>query len=65
MSERDFETPEARSRIKLTRNAKGDPQWEISVVAGTPEAELDEARRIAVEQWNKLYAELGVFRSAA
>jgi hypothetical protein len=37
VSEREHDTavPEARSKIKLVRNAKGDTQIEVSIVDGT------------------------------
>lgn len=49
---------EQRSKIKLTRNAKGDPQWEISVVADEQDATLDAMRAQAVAQWRALEMEL-------
>lgn len=60
MSEQDFQPLEQRSKIKLVRNAKGDPQWEISVLAGESDSVLDEARKQAIAQWNALNAELGI-----
>lgn len=58
MSEHGHEPVEQRSKIKLTRNAKGEPQWEISVITGTTTQELDEARKLAVAQWTALETEL-------
>jgi hypothetical protein len=49
-----LETSEQRSRIKLTRNAKGDPQWEISVVDGADFDEVDRIRKIALAQFEAL-----------
>jgi hypothetical protein len=49
---------DARSSIKATRNAKGEPQFEVKVRVGDTEAELDEARRIAVAQYRALTSEL-------
>lgn len=40
--------PEGRSSVKVTRNAKGDPQWEIKVRVGDTAAEVAEAREIAL-----------------
>lgn len=51
---------EQRSKIKLTRNAKGDPQWEISVVTGETDETLDLMRTQAVSQWNALMRDLGI-----
>lgn len=42
------------SKVKLVRNAKGDPQWEISVVEGASAQELDRLRLLAVDQHNAL-----------
>jgi hypothetical protein len=39
---------DSKSSVKITRNAKGDPQWEIKVRAGDTEAEVKEAQRIAL-----------------
>lgn len=58
------EPVEARSKIKLTRNAKGDVQWELSVIEGATEAELDRLRQIAVAQYRALLDEFKV-RAAA
>jgi hypothetical protein len=60
VSDQETEGREQRSKIKLTRNAKGDPQWEISVLAGESDTALDEARRQAVAQWNALLGDLGM-----
>ena len=49
---------EQRSSIKVTRNAKGDPQWEVKVVEGSTNESLDEIRRIAVNQYTALRVEL-------
>ena len=48
----------SQPKVKLTRNAKGDAQWEIQVVPGITSADMDELRRIAIDQWNALEAEL-------
>lgn len=54
------ETPlvESKSSIKVVRNAKGEPQWEVKVVAGDDESVLNEARRIAVAQHRALERDL-------
>lgn len=54
----DLGVQEQRSKIKLTRNAKGDSQWEISVVVGEDELLLFEAKRLAVKVNEELEAEL-------
>lgn len=57
LREGHFEAP-ARSKIKLVRNAKGEAQWEISVVEGTSEEDLNQLRQLAVAQWQALETEL-------
>jgi hypothetical protein len=49
---------EQRSSIKVTRNAKGDPQWEIKVVVGEDDAALNKMREQAVSQHQALGREL-------
>lgn len=49
---------EQRSKIKVTRNAKGEPQWEISVVIGEDPVALARLREQAVEQHRALEREL-------
>ena len=49
---------EARSMVKVTRNAKGDPQWEVSVVEGADETEIQRLRMIAVDAWRALERDL-------
>lgn len=46
------------SKIKISLNAKQDAQWEISVVAGTTEAELAELHRLAVAEHKALQRDL-------
>ena len=46
------------SKIKVSLNAKGDPQWEISIVQGTSAVEMAELRELAVEQHRALQREL-------
>jgi len=62
MSEHEAESAqiEQRSKFKVTRNAKGDPQWEIGIVEGTTDETLNTMRRQAVEQYKALEQELGV-----
>lgn len=48
---------EQRSKIKLTRNAKGDTQIEVSIVQGTTVAEADELRQLAVDQYKQIQSE--------
>lgn len=49
---------EQKSRIKVTRNAKGDAQWEIAVVDGTTPEEMAAIRTLAVETHQELLREL-------
>lgn len=61
MGEQHFEGAEPvepRSKVKLTRNAKGDPQWEVSVVEGADETEIQRLRMIAVDAWRALERDL-------
>lgn len=61
MGEQHFagaEPVEPRSKVKLTRNAKGDPQWEVSVVEGADETEIQRLRMIAVDAWRALERDL-------
>lgn len=60
MSDHEHETQvePARSKVKLTRNAKGQAQWEISAVEGTTQHELDRLRVLAVQQWRHLERDL-------
>ncbi len=46
------------SKVKITRNAKGDAQWEISVAEGATEELLSGLRTIAVAQHLALGREL-------
>lgn len=50
---------EAKSSIKATRNAKGDAQFEVKVVQGATDEELNTLRRQAVHQYQELARELG------
>lgn len=59
MSSTDYQPVEQKSSIKVTRNAKGEPQFEAKVVAGATEPELTELRRLAVDQYRQLTRELG------
>lgn len=52
------EPVESRSKVKITRNAKGDAQWEISVVDGVSRDEIVRLRTLAIEQHQALVAEL-------
>lgn len=49
---------ESKSSVKVVRNAKGEPQWEVKVVVGDDESVLNEARQIAVAQYQALGREL-------
>lgn len=50
---------EQKSSIKVTRNAKGDAQFEAKLVAGVTDPELTELRRQAVHTYQELSRELG------
>lgn len=54
----DHEPVESRSKVKVTRNAKGDSQWEIAVVEGVTRDEMVRLRTLAVEQHEMLLREL-------
>ena len=59
MSTAEQETYEGgRSSVKVTRNAKGDPQWEIKVRVGDTEEQVVEAYKLAVKAHHALEAEL-------
>lgn len=47
-----------KPKVKLIRNAKGDPQWEISAVAGVTDETLDALRASALRQYKELEHEL-------
>ena len=47
------------SKLKLIRNAKGDTQIEVSVVAGTTQAEMDEIRQIAFQTYKAATEQVG------
>lgn len=51
-------TVEQKCRIKALRNAKGEPQFEVSVVEGFDPAELERIRVAAVAQYQALAREL-------
>lgn len=50
---------EAKSSIKVTRNAKGDAQFDVKVVAGESDERLNTMRQQAVAQFQALVRELG------
>lgn len=52
-------TVEAKSSIKVTRNAKGEAQFEAKVVQGATDDELTTLRQQAVNQYRELAKELG------
>jgi len=51
--------PEPRCKVKVVRNAKGDAQFEATVVEGFDDAELERIRIAAVAQYQALVRELG------
>ncbi len=48
-----------RSSVKISRNAKGDAQWEIKVLVGESESDVIEARQIAIREYEAIRRELG------
>jgi hypothetical protein len=58
MEDQQTQQYDQRSKIKVTRNSKGDPQWEATVVEGADPAELERIRGLAVEQYHALAREL-------
>jgi hypothetical protein len=59
MSASEHEPVEQKSTIKVTRNAKGEAQFEAKVVHGVTDDELADLRRQAVAHYNALNRELG------
>ena len=60
----DFTGPEpaqdlSRSSVKLTLNSKREVQLEVKVRVGDSEADVNEARRLAVATFNALRGEYG------
>ena len=55
MSEQAHETSiiEPRSKVKLSRNAKGDTQIELSIVAGETAEEARRIRDLAVQLYQE------------
>jgi hypothetical protein len=51
---------EQRSKIKVSRNAKGDPQWEITVLVGEEASAVGRAREIALEMHRAMEQEFGI-----
>lgn len=45
---------ETRSKIKLSRNAKGDAQWEITIVEDASPDEIERLRQLAIAQHRAL-----------
>lgn len=60
MSSGEHEQPavEQKSSIKVTRNAKGDAQFEAKIVHGVTDAELTALRRQAVDTFRALSRDL-------
>lgn len=46
------------TKIKVSLNAKQDPQWEVSIVAGTTADELHELHILAVAEHRALQRDL-------
>lgn len=57
--EHNGEPVEQKCRVKATRNAKGDAQFEVTVVEGFDPGELERIRLAAVAQYRALVRELG------
>jgi hypothetical protein len=56
VSEREHDQPvESRSKVKLVRNAKGDTQIELSIVAGESAEEARRIRDLAVELYQETH----------
>lgn len=55
----------SRSKVKVSRNAKGEPQWEISVVAGEEESEVNRLKDVAIAINRALEEEFRLVRDAA
>lgn len=45
---------EQRSSVKISTTAKGDPQVEVKVVDGTPEAEILRLEQVAVNTYKRV-----------
>ena len=58
MSADESRQVEQKSSIKVTRNAKGEPQFEAKVVQGATDDELTALRTQAVTQYRELAKEL-------
>jgi hypothetical protein len=56
----DFDEPRDRPKIKLVRNSKFDPQYEITVVPGFTPEQMDALRIEAVRQDEALQRDLGM-----
>lgn len=50
---------DARSRIKLVRNAKGFTQVEVSIVVGDDPSDVDAAQQLAQQSYDALCARYG------
>lgn len=57
--EHNGEQVEQKCSIKVTRNAKGEAQWEAKVVEGFDPTELERVRLAAVELHRSLQRDLG------
>ena len=49
---------EAKSSVKISTTAKGDPVVEVKVYSGTEEPDLDETRRLAIKVYNETVAQV-------
>jgi hypothetical protein len=48
------------SKVKVSRNAKGEPQWEISVVVGEDPEAIERTRQLAVDLNRAMEVDFGV-----
>lgn len=53
----DEHQQEARSSVKITRNAKGEAQFEVKAYTGEPLSVIEEARENAIHIYRELERE--------
>jgi hypothetical protein len=49
---------EQRSSVEISRTAKGDATWKVKVYADATQAQVEAARKLALDQYRDLEAEL-------
>lgn len=62
MSAAEFQQPEAKSKVKISCNAKGEAQPEVTVVEGADPAEVERIRQLAVQTYNATAREVRTAR---